>query len=383
MCDPYPDETISFHAMPDECPIKFLDYGIISEKIQDDVKLLRTVKRKHKKDDLFKKLKIRHLKECLYELDRLGRLDPSNAVIDLYKKKYLVGSKKKIETYLDKNFVPLVYLEEALEKQVRGPVEFKSGDWVKCKKSNYVWVGRGPNNTRIRISQYGIVVGGRGACYRGKKYVHVEIVTMRKYTNENDCEIFYPDFTVVIQYGYAVNRLVISPWDLEKVGEDIEATSKLRLKLKDDKEKCIIKKNDLWTNHLEPLLQTEYKERIYGVSHLTSNRGAFIEVMRNLMNRFWRNINPDALQPYGPELSEDEMFSRGVMHGVNNEIIPRCKKVWFNNHGINVLDTSLWENVYDKDNLLNKHFQNNPNCGFRICDIDAVAGTIRKYKLLD
>ena len=114
MYDPFPQETLSFNALPEDCPVKFLDYGIMTEQVQNKVIVSRNEHRNKEKDVLVKKLQLRHLKDCLYELDRLGRLDPSNAVIDLFKKKYLVGSKKKMIKFLDSNFVPLVYLEEAL-----------------------------------------------------------------------------------------------------------------------------------------------------------------------------------------------------------------------------------------------------------------------------
>ena len=141
MYDPHPQETISFDALPEDCPLQFLEYGLMTEMIQDKVIVSRHKNRNVKKDALFKKLELRHLKDCLYELDRLGRLDPSKANIDLFKKKSLVSSKKKIKTYLDTNFVPLVYLEGALDKQKRGHIQYEIGDRVKYKRNDkvYIW----------------------------------------------------------------------------------------------------------------------------------------------------------------------------------------------------------------------------------------------------
>ena len=153
MYDPFPQETLSFNVLPEDCPVKFLDYGIMTEQIQNKVIVSRNEHRNREKDVLVKKLQLRHLKDCLYELDRLGRLDPSNAVIDLFKKKYLVGSKNKMIKFLDSNFVPLVYLEEALEKQKRGHIQYEIGDRVKYKRNDKVYIygiishiiGRGSN----------------------------------------------------------------------------------------------------------------------------------------------------------------------------------------------------------------------------------------------
>ena len=84
----YPLETISFSALPEECSLHILDYGMMTELIQDKVVIARREWRKKKKDMIVKKLTLRFLKECLYGLSDLG-------VIDLHKKKHLVSSKKK------------------------------------------------------------------------------------------------------------------------------------------------------------------------------------------------------------------------------------------------------------------------------------------------
>ena len=81
MFNPYPQETNSFNELPEDCPVQLLEYGIITEMIQDKVIFSRRKIRKVKQDDLIKKIQIRHLKECLYELDRLGRLDPSISIV--------------------------------------------------------------------------------------------------------------------------------------------------------------------------------------------------------------------------------------------------------------------------------------------------------------
>ena len=225
MYDPHPQETISFDALPEDCPLNFLEYGLMTEMIQDKVIVSRHKNRNVEKDALFKKLELRHLKECLYELDRLGRLDPSNAIVDLFKKKYLVSSKKKIKTYLDTNFVPLVYLEEALEKQKRGHIQYEIGDRVKYKRNDKVYI-------------YGIIshIIGRGS---NKEY-QVDNVKQLLYLNENGIYKFYPNFS---EMSYSYNKVPhnkwVSGWDLEFMGKENEASIKLRQKFEDDKEKFI------------------------------------------------------------------------------------------------------------------------------------------------
>ena len=48
--DTYSLETISFNALPKECPLHLLDYGMMTELIQDKVVIARREWRKQKKD---------------------------------------------------------------------------------------------------------------------------------------------------------------------------------------------------------------------------------------------------------------------------------------------------------------------------------------------
>ena len=205
MCDFYPQETLSFNSLPDDCPVMLLDYGLMTEKIQDKVILSRRKSRDMKKDVLVKKLELRHLKACLYELDRLGRLDPSNSIIDLFKKKYLVGSKKKIVKFLDTTFVPLVYLEEAFEKQKRGHIQYEIGDRVKYKRNDKVYM-------------YGIISHIIGSS--SNKEYQVDNVKQLSYLNENGIYKFYPNFS---EMSYSYNKVPhnkwVSGWDLEFMGK--------------------------------------------------------------------------------------------------------------------------------------------------------------------
>ena len=361
MYDPHPQETISFDALPEECPLQFLEYGLMTEMIQDKVIVSRHKNRNVKKDALFKKLELRHLKDCLYELDRLGRLDPSNAIVDLFKKKYLVSSKKKIKTYLDTNFVPLVYLEEALDKQKRGHIQYEIGDRVKYKRNDKVYI-------------YGIIshIIGRGS---NKEY-QVDNVKQLSYLNENGIYKFYPNFT---EMAYSYNKVPynkwVSGWDLEFMGKENEASRRLRQKLEDDKEKNIAKRHEVWQK-LEPHLLQGYKSCFHNVPNIINNRELIIENSRNRDYPFHPNDNLEGL-------SDDELFEKGVMILVKTQLIPRCKKAWFNNK-VNVLDKDVWENVNLKHNPLHKAYMAAGNrCGYRISDIRAISSSIKRYNLLD
>ena len=361
MYDPFPQETLSFNALPEDCPVKFLDYGIMTEQVQNKVIVSRNEHRNKEKDVLVKKLQLRHLKDCLYELDRLGRLDPSNAVIDLFKKKYLVGSKKKIVKFLDSNFVPLVYLEEAFEKQKRGHIKYEIGDRVRYKRNDKVYI-------------YGIISHIIGSS--SNKEYQVDNVKQLSYLTEDGKYEFYPNFTeMAYSYKKVPYNKWVSGWDLEFVGKENEASRRLRQKLEDDKEENIAKRGEVWKK-LKPHLLQGYKECFHNVPNIINNRELIIENSRNREYPF----HPDDILE---GLSDDELFEKGVMILVKTQLIPRCKKAWFNNKA-NVLDKDVWENVNDRENPLHKSYIDIGNrCGYKLHDIRAISIIIKRNNLLD
>ncbi len=360
MCDFYPQETLSFNSLPDDCPVKLLDYGLMTEMIQGKVTISRRKSRDMKKDVLVKKLELRHLKACLYELDRLGRLDPSNSIIDLHKKKYLVGSKKKIGKFLDTTFVPLVYLEEAFEKQKRGHIRYEIGDRVKYKRKDKVYL-------------YGIIsdiIGGG----RNKEY-QVGHVKQNSYLDEDGIYKYYPNF---IEMAYSYNKVPhnkwVSGWDLEFIGKENEASIKLREKLEKDKEESLRKRQEVWPK-LESRLLEGYKSVMYDVPHMVNNRATIIETERQLILR--------ALEWPCSGITDDELFEKGVMRLVKEQLMPMCNKAWFR-EGVNVLDKKVWENVNDEDNLLHKICKTGMySCGFNIHSVQAISTMIKRYNVLD
>ena len=161
--------------------------------------------------NLFSKLIKSHNQK---ELDRLGKLDISNAIINLHKKKYLVKSKKKIIKFLDTNYVPLIYLEEALEKQKKGHIKYEIGDRVRYKRKDNIYI-------------YGIISDISNKGYQ------VHYAEHRSYLNEDGIYEFYPNF---MKISYTPHNKLISGWDLEFLGKENEASKRLRQKLEKDKE---------------------------------------------------------------------------------------------------------------------------------------------------
>ena len=159
------------------------------------------------------------------------------------------------------------------------------------------------------------------------------------------------------------------------MGKENEASRRLREKQEKDKEENIVKRRKVW-HKLEPHLLEGYKGVIHNVPNLVNNRELIIQNSRNREYPFHPN---DILEG----LSDEELYLKGVMILVKTQLIPRCKKAWFNNK-VNVLDKDVWENVNDTDNPLHKEYMAVGNrCGYKLHDIRAISTIIKKNHLLD
>ena len=361
MSDLYPQETASFNALPNECPITFLDYGILTEKITDKVVTFRQKERTKRKDELIDKLKLKYLKGCLYQLDLLSRMSQGECkpIIDLWKKKHLVSSKKKIKTFLDNNFVPLIYLTEAYEKQQNKVYTFKIGDRVKCIKLRYQSYPRCSYKRAKPYIYYG-VVSQEIKEQKEPKYI-VNIVKVREYKDEEDNVISYPDFSELI-YTYETwsDVLYMYGWELEKIGEENLVSTRLR-----EKKDYIIKREKLWEK-MKPLLLNIYNVLDFtNIPKLSYNRDLLISKAKHHDN----------------DLSDDELFERGVMKEIEEQIIPCYKKLWFLDI-VDVLDKNTWENLDDETNPLNKLFYIDGIELKALKDAKIMARTIKEHHLL-
>lgn len=371
MSDLYPQETVSMNALPEDCPLKLLDYGILTELIQDNVISSRRKFWTMKKDDLVKKLELKHLKNCLYELDRLGKSDPSIKFIDLYRKKSLVSTKGKIKTYLDTNFVPLVYLEEALDIQKRGHCNYEIGDRVKIKR----------DQSKRREGDYGIISSITGSG-RTKEY-QVDLVENCSYLEEDGKYEFYPNFLEMYikpsgPYSGQVTFKCNSGWDLEFVGKENEASQRLRQKFKEDNEESHRRRQVVWEK-LQPYILEEYIERIcINYRGSPASREIIIESERQLILREQGQASSD--------ITDDELFMRRLNKIVKRRHMVCIKRLWFRK-GVNVLDKGVWENVNDVDNPLYKIWKKAKEmkrfCGFRMILVQNISAIIKKHNLLD
>lgn len=168
--DPYPDETKSMNELSDECPIKYLTYGILTEKVSDLVAEQRRKIQKKKREFLIMKLNNTLLKERQRSfVPRSISLGFTQEEINNWK--HLGSNKSQILRWFTRNEIPLIYLEELYQEQVKGPETLVKNDYIVINKYN---------------EEYGRVYEVRGkTVYYNTVHVHREWdKDLRKYVND-------------------------------------------------------------------------------------------------------------------------------------------------------------------------------------------------------
>ena len=144
--NPYPDETMWRLFLPKESPLQYLTYGLMTESIINKVKKIRKRKRIHRLMFLIHKINNHNLNKLYREIYVEAEKLKTFKAMDWYKR----GS-KKVDRYrfFKSNNIPLIYLEDALNKQIKGIFKFKAGDLIKTDHSipDYGIVVKTKNNT--------------------------------------------------------------------------------------------------------------------------------------------------------------------------------------------------------------------------------------------
>jgi len=302
--NPYPDETISLNAMPEECPLLILPYGLLSEKILHLVKQKRRDLRENRKDFLIKKTKNDILTMCLIDIHNQSR-----SVLDLRSQLTKLASKRGIKQLIDHNDIPLIYLEEAYQKQ-QNPPKLEVNDWVKCTDPSPKSYGR---------SYYGVVTG-----VLGRNRVRVQYVATRSgainsagdvlpaieptvYEDESGTSykkypLFHKWQTSYFEGSWKPSMRndiigIEQTWRCEAIGHDTPEWKKLREKCIQDGDINYQKREQIWDNVLLSLLKKE-------------------------------------------------VFYKGD-HSVPDWTHPEYRRLWFHME-VNVLDKTIWTSGYDE-----------------------------------
>jgi hypothetical protein len=282
--NPYPDETISLNAMPEECPLLILPYGLLSEKILHLVKEKRREKRERRIDFLIKETLNVNLTQCFERIYHLGKLDPRNSIIPIIRKSRELRSKRTMRKLVNDYEIPAIYLEEMYQRQLQGP-KIETGDWIKFNNNG--------------VTEWGVV-----NYPFGKSRLDVSLVKSRvigSYYGE-PCPQFH-------QWKRDRNKHVIkkelSAWKCEKVGHDTIEWRKLRKKCIVDYNANIRKRLEIWKNKLEPIINQLEADRI------KSFKKIWYTMSINFLDKeVWKSIkkNDNDIRQYATMLLMDNSY---------------------------------------------------------------------------
>ena len=130
--DPYPLETKWQLILPSDSPLVYLKYGLMSEFIMDKVKILRQKNHDDRVTEVISKL---HSESIDMLQDDI--IEDANKLKNYNYKEWRRRpniKREKVKFMLEKK-IPLIYLEDALKKQLAGPPQFKLGDLIQWTTS--------------------------------------------------------------------------------------------------------------------------------------------------------------------------------------------------------------------------------------------------------
>ncbi len=264
------DEAMSFQAMPDDCPIQYLDFGILTNVIAPQVQKNRRDMRELRKEFLIKNILNVNLKQCFQELYKLSRMYPRYSVINKLRC-YEMKNKKEMMKLVDSHDIPLIYLEDAYEKQLGGPTSFSVDDWVQCKDN------------------YGVITHVYG------KTLRVKLMRTTFYYSESGEKIIVPMFHRWSRNSR--NRIYVrsfSVWETKKIGHDKVEWKHLRHKLVKDYNENLEERKLLWERMKPRLIQQCVIDRPLRSSEtLRSYHLTWFQMRVNVLDKsMWENLKP-------------------------------------------------------------------------------------------
>tara|TARA_Y100000389_G_scaffold174689_1_gene184831 strand:+ start:89 stop:1024 length:936 start_codon:yes stop_codon:yes gene_type:complete len=270
MCLLLEDEALSFQAMPDDCPIQYLDFGILTNVIAPKVKKNRRDMRELRKEFLIKNILNVNLKQCLQELYKLSRMYPRYSVINKLRC-YEMNNKKSMMKLVDTHDIPLIYLEESYEKQLGGPTSFSVDDWIHCK------------------NHYGVVTHLYG------KTLRVRLVKTSWYYSESGEKIIVPMFHKWSRDSR--NHIYVrsfSVWETKKIGHDKVEWKHLRNNLIKQYNANLEKRKELWERMKNRLIQQSVLDSpLRSRETLRSYHLTWFQMRVNVLDKsMWENLRP-------------------------------------------------------------------------------------------
>ena len=148
--DPYPLETKWQLILPLDSPLVYLKYGLMSEYIMDKVKILRQKNHDDRVTEVISKLHSESIDmlqdDIIEEATKLKNYNYKE-----WRRRPNI-KREKVKFMLEKK-IPLIYLEDALKKQLAGPPQFKLGDLIQWTTSKPYKVHYGFVNKIYNVSR--------------------------------------------------------------------------------------------------------------------------------------------------------------------------------------------------------------------------------------
>ena len=255
------DESLSFQKMPKGCPVHFLDFGLLTNLIAPLVQQKRRHLREQRKEFLINKTLNVNLKQCFNELYRLGHISR------LRLRSYHMNNKKNMMKLVDTNEIPLIYLEEAYQKQLDGPPTFVVDDWIKCD------------------NHYGVVTH-----VYGKSKIRINLV--KKYVNEDQSTPMFHKW--LRDYHNLVQVKLCSVWECQKIGHDTHEWKHLRAKLIQDYNDNLSRRKELWKK-MEPKLiyHSVMDNPLRSKDIFRCYKRTWLQMKVNVLDKsMWENLKP-------------------------------------------------------------------------------------------
>jgi len=265
------DEALSFQAMPDECPIQYLDFGILTNLIAPQVQKKRRDMRELRKGFLIKNILNVNLKLCFHELYKLSRMYPPRYSVINKLRCYEMKNKEEMMKLVNTHEIPLIYLEEAYEKQLGGHTSFSVDDWIHCK-----------NN-------YGVVTHDYG------KTLRVKLVRTTFYYSESGEKIIVPMFhRFKRDYRNNVEIRLCSVWETKKIGHERDEWKHLRHNLIKQYNENLEERKELWERMKPRLIQQCVLDRpLRSRETLRSYNLTFFQMRVNVLDKsMWLSLKP-------------------------------------------------------------------------------------------
>ena len=265
------DEASSFQVMPNDCPIHYLDFGILTNLIAPQVQKKRRDMRELRKEFLIKNILNVNLKQCFQELYKLSRMYPRYSVINKLRC-YEMKNKEEMMKLVDTHDIPLIYLEDAYEKQeIIGHTSFSVDDWIKCK-----------NN-------YGVVTHDYG------KTLRVKLVRTTWYYSESGEKIIVPMFhRFKRDFRNRIEIRLCSVWETKKIGHERDEWKHLRHNLIKQYNENLEERKLLWERMKGRLIQQCVLDRpLRSRETLRSYNLTFFQMRVNVLDKsMWLSLKP-------------------------------------------------------------------------------------------